>query len=410
MKRALSAAISLYPSPWRSRYEREFRALLDDVSPTWGTFINVFGGAMRMQFKTGNWWKIVAACGIAGVIAGAALTWTIPHRYVSTAVFSMGNIDDVQMNAEARKILARAPLTKVIVEADLYRDLRATTPIEDIVLQLKSEDIMIKRTGEKQFTVSVTATDAQRAQKATQILAVDFLNAKVGTLIDPASLPLISNGPRLSRNVVMGLIAGVVLGSLFVLFAGLKVWKLVAGLGIAGAAVGAAVAFAMPERFSSSAVVRWESQDWTAAAAHTHELVAAVTGDASLKKVAETFKLYRGELRPEQKLREHLHFDPLGNGSAMAIRFDDTDRYVAQKVAADMVSRLMEEAIRSRAEGRSNVTMTLEMLDPASLPRHASSPKRGVVVGSGLFVGLLAAVMFGIWRYYKTPLPAVAAQ
>jgi uncharacterized protein involved in exopolysaccharide biosynthesis len=89
----------------------------------------------------------------------------------------------------------------------------------------------------------------------------------------------------------------------------------------------------------------------------------------------------------------------------MVIRFDDTDRYVAQKVVADIVSRLIDEAVRS-----SNVKMRMEMLDPASLPIRPYSPKREVVVGTGLFAGLLAAVMLGIWRSYKTPLPVVAAQ
>jgi len=410
MKTTIKRLISLYPKPWRNRYENEFHALLDDVSPTWGTFFNVFGGAMKIQFKTGSSWRIVAACAVAGVIAGAALTWTNPHRYVSTAILKGEDIGDTRINAEAQKILARAPLTRLIMEADLYRDLRATTPIEDIVLRLKTEDIRIRAAGRHQFAVSVVASDAERAQKATQILAADFLNAKVGTLVDPASLPVSSNGPRLSRNVVMGLIAGVVAGSLFALFAGLKVWKLAAGLGIAGAIAGAAVAFAMPERFSSAGVIRWEAEDRAAAAARVQELVAAVTGDASLKGVVETFKLYPGESRPEQKLREHLHFDPVGKASAMVIRFDDTDRYVAQKVVADIVSRLMDEAVFNHARNQSDVKMTLEMLDPASLPLHPYSPKREIVVGSGLFVGLLAAVMFGIWRYYKTPLPAVAAQ
>ena len=161
-----------------------------------------------MQFKTGNWWKIVAACAIAGAIAGAALTWTIPHRYVSTAVLKMSDIDDAQLNAEATKIMARAPLTRLIVEADLYRDLRATTPLEDIVLQLKTEDIRIRHAGDKQFAVSVVATDAGRAQKATQLLTADFLSANVGTLVDPASLPVTPDGPRLSRNMIMGLIGG----------------------------------------------------------------------------------------------------------------------------------------------------------------------------------------------------------
>ena len=364
---------------------------------------------MKMQLKTGRSWKMIAACALAGVIGGLALTWTIPHRYVSTAVLSIGDIDDAQMNAEAQKILARAPLTRLINEADLYHDLRATTPMEEIVLQLKTEDIMIRRAGEKQFTVSVVAPDAERAQKATQILAANFLNARVGTLIDPASLPVSSNGPRLSRNVVMGLIAGVVLGSLFALLAGLKVWKLAAGLGIAGAMAGAAIAFAMPDRFASVGVLQWQSEDRAAAGARVRQLIAAVTADASLKGVVKTFQLYPGESRPEQKLREHLHFDPVQIGSAMIIRFDDRDRYVAQKVVADVVSRLMDEAIFRHPQNQPDVKMTLELLDPASLPLHPYFPNRPVAAGTGLFAGLLAAVMFGIWRYYRTPLPAVAA-
>ena len=412
MKRALNTVIFLYPKAWRDRYESEFRALLDEVAPSWNTFLNVFGGAMRMQFKTGKSWKIVAACALAGVIAGLALTWTIPHRYVSTAVLSMGDIDDAQMNAEATKIMGRAPLTYMMMEADLYRDLRATTPIEEIVEQLK-RDIMIRPVrcippspmsggctpGGHQFTVSVTAPDAERAQKAVQILAADFLDAKIGTLIDPASLPVSPNGPRLSRNILLGLGTGVLLGSLFALFAGLKVWKLAAGLGIAGAVAGAAIAFAMPERFASSAVLRYDGSS-----AAMGQVISAATSDANLRGVAETFKLYEGESGAERRLREHLHIEPVGS-RAIAIRFDDRDRYMAQKVVADVASRVIDQGVQSRSE-----LALVELLDPASLPLHAYSPKREMVAGAGLFAGLLCAVMFGIWRYYRTPLPAVAAQ
>jgi len=399
MKNAIKRLISLYPQPWRSRYESEFNALLDDVPPTWGTFFNVFGGAMKMQFKTGRSWKIVSACALAGVIAGVALTWTIPHRYVSTAIIEMGDIGDAKINAVARTILSRAPLTRLIVEADLYRDLRATTPIEEIVERL-TQDIRIQRAGGKQFVaVSVVASDAERAQKAAQILAADFLDAKVGTLVDPASLPVSPNGPRLSRNVVIGLLAGVVSGSLFALFAGLKVWKLAAGLGIAGAIAGAAVAFAMPERFASAAVLRYDGSP-----AGMAQLVAAVTGDASLRDVVQRLQLYPGEAGAERTLREHLHIEPVGNGRAISIRFDDRNRYVAQKVVADVVSRVIDQAVRSRSELR-----LVELLDPASLPLHPYSPKREMMAGAGFFAGLLCAVLLGVWGRFKRPFPAAAA-
>jgi hypothetical protein len=291
------------------------------------------------------------------------------------------------------------------MEADLYTNLRATTPIEEIVAQLKT-DITIRRADGNEFVVSVVASDAGRAQRATQILATDFLNARVGTLVDPASLPVSSNGPRLSRNVVMGLMAGVVAGSLFALFAGLKVWKLAAGLGIAGAIAGTAIGFVLPERYASSAVLRFDGPS-----AGMSQLVAAVTIDASLKGVVERFKLYPGESGAERKLREHLHIEPVvGVKQAIVVRFEDRNRFVAQKVVGDVASLLLEESIRSAARSGPDVTMTVELLDPANLPFHPFFPKREIVAGSGLFMGLLAAVMFGVWRYCKTPLPAVTAQ
>jgi capsular polysaccharide biosynthesis protein len=401
MKRAVSAAISLYPSSWRNRYEHEFRALLDDVSPTWGTFFNVFGGAMKMQFKTGNWWKIVAVCAFAGVIAGAALTWTIPHRYVSTAVLKMGDIDDAQLNAQATKIMARAPLTRLIVEADLYHDLRGTTPIEDIVLKLKTEDITIRHAGEKRFAVSVVAPDPGRAQKATQILTADFLNANVGTLADPASLPVTPDGPRLSRNMVMGLIAGAFAGSLFSLFAGLKVWKLAAGLGIAGAIAGAVIGYVLPDRFSSQAVLRYEGP-----AAAMGQLVAAVTTDVSLRDVVHRLQLYPGEAGYELSLREHLHIEQVRDGKAIIVRFDDRNRYIAQKVVADVGSRVIDQAVRSKSEIK-----IVELIDPASLPLRPYFPNRPVAVETGILVGLACAMVLGIWdRFLRSRLAGTLTQ
>lgn len=86
MRRALQSLIFLYPKAWRDRYKNEFDALLEDVSITWRTFFDVLGGAVKMQMKRGTAWKIVAACGLAGVLAAGVFTLTIPKRYVSTAV------------------------------------------------------------------------------------------------------------------------------------------------------------------------------------------------------------------------------------------------------------------------------------------------------------------------------------
>lgn len=239
MKRALNAVISLYPKTWRDRYESEFQALLDDVAPTWGTFFNVLGGAMKMQFKTGKSWKIVAACALVGVIAGAI--------------------------------------------------------------------------------------------------------------------------------------------------------------------AGAAIAFAMPERFASAAVLRYDSPS-----AAMNQLLASATSDARLRDMVQRLQIHPGEAGAERTVREHLHIEHAGNGPAIMIRFDDRNRYVAQKVVADVVSLVIEQAVSNRSEVK-----LVELLDPASLPLHPFSPKREMVAGAGLFVGFLAAVMFGTWRFFtqtRQPRPGAGTQ
>jgi len=52
----------------------------------------------------------------------------------------------------------------------------------------------------------------------------------------------------------------------------------------------------------------------------------------------------------------------------------------------------------------------LELLDSPTLPVSPYFPNRPVVAGTGLFVGLACAVGFGLWRYWKAPLPTVVAR
>jgi hypothetical protein len=88
------------------------------------------------------------------------------------------------------------------------------------------------------------------------------------------------------------------------------------------------------------------------------------------------------------------------------VRFDYKDRYTAQKVAADVVSRLIDGAIVQH--GTPSTSMTLELLDPASLSLYPYFPNRPVVVGAGLLIGLAFAVLMGVRGRYKGSLPSVA--
>jgi hypothetical protein len=407
MKQVLRGLISLYPAAWRARYSREFEALLDEVSPTWRTLFDVFGGAFKMQMKIWTPWKIIAAFAVAGVIAATTYWWMAPKRYVSTAVIKAGeDSSELKVNALAEQIMSRSSLTGIILGEGLYEGERAHLPIEDVIERMKTQDIRISLGERGAVMVEVAAPDAGQAQRATRNLAAKFVDAKAGSLLDPASFPATPRSPRRSRIIIMGLLSGSLAGVLFALFNGLKVWKLAAALGIAGLALGAAIAFSLPDRYSSVAVLRYDAPDGTG----MQQLIAAVTSDGNLDSIVQRFGLYPNDPEARRKLREHLYFRPVqtvnGKMGVVAVQFEYPDRYLAQKVTYDVVSLLLEEAIGSNPSKVKRV----ELLDPASLPRNPKFPNRPMFAGTGLFLGMGCAVALGIWRHYKKLLPTVAAQ
>ncbi len=263
MKRALNVLISLYPQAWRSRYQGEFEALLDDVPPTWRTVFDVLGVALKMQMKTWTPWKMIAAFALAGVVGAGAYSLTIPDRYVSRAIIKVEpNTSGSRLGALSQRVLTRSSLAELIHDEDLYKGERTRVPLDDLIEEMKTRDIAIEAVntvnGLSAFSVSVAASDATRARGAAQFLAARFVDAKAGSILDPASLPARPVGPRRSRDVIMGLMLGTLIGILFALFNGLKVWKLAVTLGIAGAMLGGATSYIFPEQYISSAVVRYE--------------------------------------------------------------------------------------------------------------------------------------------------------
>jgi uncharacterized protein involved in exopolysaccharide biosynthesis len=410
MRRALIVLISLYPKTWRNRYKNEFCALLDDVPPTWRTLFDVFGGALKMQMTAWSPWKIVAAFAVVGAIAAIAFSLAIPNEYVSTAIVKIGDAGEAQLVGTLVRVESRANLTRLINEEDIYKNERAHMPMQDVIEQMK-KDIMVtpvkSMTGELGVIgISFASADAGRAQRITQRLTSQVLDVSAGTMLDPASLPVHPRSPKRPVIIVAGLVAGVLAGALFLLLNGLKVWKIAAGLGIAGAAV----AFVLPERFASEALIRYEGPDLAVTGDRVRQIVAIVNSDANLRAIVQRFNLYPNESGRERRLAEHLHIETGRNSPAIVIRFDDRDRFVAQKVVGDVVGRLMEESIQDRARSGVKVDFTLELLDPPTLPLNGYFPNRLMVAGTGFFVGLVGAIMLGVWRHFKRSLPVVAAR
>src|ERR1035441_3775358 len=90
MKRLAWWAARLYPAAWRARYGAEMDALLEDVGPGGGDLWDIVRGALFMQMTNLTFWKILAGCTLAGVLAAGIWSVTLPKRYVSTAVMRIG--------------------------------------------------------------------------------------------------------------------------------------------------------------------------------------------------------------------------------------------------------------------------------------------------------------------------------
>ena len=82
--RLIQLAASLYPAWWRARYGSEFAALLKDVTPGAGTFVNIVKGALLMQFSRLDLARSAAASLLVGAgVAGAVLVAT-PRQFASS--------------------------------------------------------------------------------------------------------------------------------------------------------------------------------------------------------------------------------------------------------------------------------------------------------------------------------------
>ncbi len=95
----------------------------------------------------------------------------IPDGYVKATITS--KIED-RLNSLEDQILSRSRLERIIVDLDLYQELRRTLPMEDVVQRMR-DDIVIKIEGKESFRVSYVSRDARTAQKATERLASLFI-------------------------------------------------------------------------------------------------------------------------------------------------------------------------------------------------------------------------------------------
>jgi uncharacterized protein involved in exopolysaccharide biosynthesis len=486
MRRLILAASQFYPREWRQEYGDEFDALLEDLKPGWKVFANVLRGAITMQMTKGtSWLKISGAVAIAGGLVAAGISFTTPGRYVSTAVMQIAPQPDplrpapaevLQQRAAERlqqmqtEILSRTSLAEIIQNPsfNLYKYDRMRVPMEDVVQNMRRDIRIEPLKSEGAFRISYAHPDAAKAQAVTRELVTKFseVNFMVNrnrvslyenfwkdqarayhtapapppptgetmTVLDPPNLPSEPLTPNRAAYLVAGVAAGFLVGLVAVLAlrSGRRVW-VVAACAVGGFVLAAAASYLIPDRYTSTAVMRITpalvTEDPLASPTLSNgserwpELERMVLSRAQLAGIIQKPRL---NLYPDERTRKPMEdvVDQMRNRDirishlgpvAIRISFSYSDRYKAQSVVRELVVLFTELNVTQRRAQAANLSVTrreieehkagenLELLDPGTLPETPESPNRLLIAAGGLVLGVSAGIF---WR--RRPRPARA--
>jgi hypothetical protein len=456
MRRWLIFATRLYPSRWRSRYEQEFQALLEDIHPGWREFADVARGALIMQVRSGTaFLKLAAAMCVAGAVIAAGLSFLAPPRYVSSAVVRItppkDDIDGFtldQAEAGRQEVLSRGRLAALIQKLDLYPNERSRLPLEDVIEQMRKRDVRIDRTDASSFRITFDYPDREIAQAVADELATGFSEHAAATAKNRAALwrqlfddyykesashdapppgapgqavATLAASNRPERPAGPNRLVFASWGVLFGALAALPFWRpkgtLRAALfAFAGTLVFFEVSFLFPETYTSVATVRigapWVPERVSGAtlpslAEHFAELKLGLLGDenmARLRQSVAVLNLSPGDL---SRIRIEPHIPPGSHAvRSFQISFSNSDPNKAKAVVNQLVAMAMEQtfiakkALAARSGNALLISILehqagerLEVLDPASLPDSPVTPNRMTFAGFGCGLGLLLSLL-----------------
>ncbi len=442
---------------------------------------------MQMSNRT-DWLKQAAAMAAAGAIVAFAASFTVAPNYVSTAAIQVAPQPDplrpeppeaVRQRAVDRvlamqtDILSRVSLAEIIQKPslDLYRADRSHIPMEDVV-QVMRRDLRFQTDQSPQgglnpivLSISFAYPNRYKSQAVVRELLTKFTEENVirnrnrasmyqnfwrheamiyrvqvppqppvgetVSVLAPASLPQSAVGPNRLGFLAVGLGAGLLLG-LLVAFASRRARGIrwLAGFAAAGCVLAGTASFLIPDRYTSTAVLKFTSAEITedplapappapSAAAILQRMAPRVLSRGQIASIVTNprINLYREE-RARQPLEDvvrnmidrDIRIVPLpGSAGAFRISFSYTDRYKAQSVVRELVTALVETNVLDARANASQMSPTLrdiemhkagenlEVLDPASLPEAPVAPNRLLIGAAGLGVGLLLGVLM-LWR------------
>jgi uncharacterized protein involved in exopolysaccharide biosynthesis len=220
---------------------------------------------------------------------------------------------------------------------------------------------------------------------------------------------LLEDASRDWRNVL-----DVLLGALKMQFTTWSFGKTAASFGVAGTLLWSALLyFAMPDKYTSACTLRLSTSllpGPQSATDNSEEFVKILiqTGLSrnSLAGVIEKQGLYQRERASKpmedviDRMRHDITFERIGYSNAFHVRFRYSDAEHARRTEQDLIAKLMESNVkiwrRDPIGTNRRLLFTLEVLDPASLPRHPSSPNRFLIAAEGLAGGLLLGALTAV--------------
>jgi hypothetical protein len=452
MKRWIALAAALYPRSWREEYGLEFDALLNEVGPSGRVFINVLGGAVRMQIKTQrDWLKLLATTAALGAIVSAGLSLTVAPSYVSSATIGVTPQPDPVRPASPQTLRQRAAADFARMKAwtlsrhnlaviindprlNLYREERRRFPIDDVEdlmrrnmrIELRPSTPMVVQISfaypdraKAQATVGALASGisqetalANREREATykslwQDMAALHLAkpappppmGEIVAILDPPSLPKESNGPNILAFVGWGLGAGL----------------------LAGCILAAAASFLLPNRYTATAVTEIvpakATEDPLAPPSSTNaaEFLRRNEGRAISSENLSWIILRWGQhshgpLAQKsiedvvREIRAGIRIAPLNSDTAaFSISWSGSDRREVQDVVNLVISGFIQESISEQRAHAVNATQReilarrageyLDTLDPPTAHFSQDSPNRLTIAAAGFAIGLLVGAL-----------------
>jgi hypothetical protein len=198
MKGVARLLIRLYPARWRARYGEEFEALLEDSSAGWPATFDLLKGATKMQLSIPAFPKLALMLSITGLLIGLLVSTLLKPIYVSSAEMEIAlagpaplsgnrNLAERLLQLE-QELLSRTSLSNIIQDPhlDLYPEDRAKKPLEEVIEEMRTQDIHIRIDGPKgtsqgrlAFNIAFFYPDRVKARDTVQALLTRFVEGNL---------------------------------------------------------------------------------------------------------------------------------------------------------------------------------------------------------------------------------------